>query len=88
MTDYSEAIKWSKEVINTSPDSFTLNSYSDDCGSITIKQPGIYEIVFAFFLPTIIQTDKDYNELATQIRPSINLRLDGRPVLSTFDSSQ
>jgi hypothetical protein len=26
---YSEAIKWSKEVINTSPDSFELMTYED-----------------------------------------------------------
>jgi len=47
-----DAIRWSKEVINTSPDSFELcSSFRDECGAIQIKGQGVYELVFAFFLP-------------------------------------
>lgn len=76
----ADAIKWSKEVINTSPDNFELNTIQDDSGAIVIRQAGVYEVLFAFFLPSAFFVDEK-----AENRPSIQMRLDGRPVLSTFD---
>lgn len=47
----TDFVKWSKEVINTCPDNFELSKFEDDSSAIEIKTPGIYEIVFTFFVP-------------------------------------
>jgi hypothetical protein len=67
-------VKWSKEVINTCPDNFELSKYEDDCGAIDVKTSGIYEILFTFFVPH------------EGTKPSIQLRINNKPVLSTIDT--
>jgi hypothetical protein len=43
-------VKWSREIINTSPDNFELSKYDDDSGAIVIHTNGIYEVLFTFFV--------------------------------------
>ena len=69
-------VKWSREIINTCPDNFELSQYEDDCGAITVHTSGIYEILFTFFVPP------------ESHKPSVQLRLNNKPVLSTIDTSQ
>lgn len=69
-------VKWSKEVINTCPDNFELSKFEDDAGAIQIKTSGIYEVLFVFFVA---------HETA---KPSAQLRINGKPVLSTIDTQQ
>ena len=47
----SEHVKWAKEVINTSPDNLHLNKNEDDGGAILVRQNGVYEVTFVFFVP-------------------------------------
>jgi len=67
-------VKWSKEVINTCPDTLELGYSDDDSGAVLLKKGGVYEIVFAFFVPE------------NSSKPSVQLKLNGKPVLSTIDS--
>ena len=69
-------VKWSKEVINTCPDNFEMLKFEDDSSSILVRTPGIYEVIFSFFIP---------NE---GTKPSVQLRINNKPVLSTIDSQQ
>ena len=50
----NEVVKWAKEVINTSPENLQLSVFDDDSGAVQIKQNGIYEILFVFFVPNEI----------------------------------
>lgn len=47
----TEAIKWSKESINTAPASIELGRCDDDSGSIILAQEGIYQVQFILFMP-------------------------------------
>ena len=69
----NEVIKWAKEVVNTSPGMLQLSVTDDDSGAIIIKQSGIYEVQFVFFIPLGSQS------------PSVQVRFDNQPVLSTID---
>ena len=71
-----EHIKWSREAMNTSPDNLQLSKYEDDAGAILIRQAGVYEITFVFFVPQEIS------------KPSVQVSINSRPVLSTIDSNQ
>ena len=71
----SEQVKWQREIINTCPDNFELSRYEDDSGAIVIQSPGIYEVLFTFFVFHDSQ------------KPSIQLKLNGKPVLSTIDAA-
>lgn len=66
-------VKWSKEVINTSPENLQLSVFDDDSGAIEIKQQGIYEVTFVFFVPSEVTL------------PSVQIRLDNQPLISTVD---
>jgi len=46
-----ETVKWAREVINTSPENLNLDKFEDN-GMIVIRSAGIYEITFAFFVPS------------------------------------
>ena len=70
----NDCIKWSRELINTSPEFFHLSNEEDDCGALVITNSGVYEISFTFFVPPDIH------------KPTIQMRLNGKPVLSTIDS--
>lgn len=74
MISTADYVKWSREIINTCPDNFGLCVKEDDSGAIEILTSGIYEIHFVFFVP---------HEVA---KPSAQLRINGKPVLSTIDS--
>lgn len=63
-------------MINTSPDNLQLSVFDDDSGAIAIKQSGIYEVTFVFFVP---------GEAGS---PSVQIRLDNQPILSTIDQKQ
>ena len=67
-------VKWSKEVINTCPDNFELSKFEDDSGAVLIKTSGIYEVIFVFFVAH------------ENTKPSAQLRINGKPVLSTIDT--
>jgi len=71
-----EYIKWSRDIINTSPDLFGLSLEEDDGGAIVIYTTGVYEVSFTFFVPPDIH------------KPTVQLRLNGKPVLSTLDTSR
>ena len=71
-----EYIKWSREIINTSPELFGLSSEEDDSGALIIYTTGVYELTFTFFVPPDIH------------KPTVQLRLNGKPVLSTLDSQR
>ena len=62
--------------MNTSPDNLQLSKLDDDSGAILIRQAGVYEITFVFFIP------KDIS------KPSVQVCVNHRPVLSTIDSNQ
>ena len=49
--EVGEHIKWAREAMNTSPDNLQLSKLDDDCGAILIRQAGVYEITFVFFVP-------------------------------------
>jgi hypothetical protein len=72
----NEVVKWSREVVNTSPNNLQLSLYDDDSGSIYIRQSGVYEVTFVFFVPTDVT------------KPSVQIRVNSRPYLSTIDSKQ
>lgn len=71
-----EVLKWAKEVINTSPDNLQLSMFDDDSGAISVKQSGIYEVSFVFFIPCEVGS------------PSVQIRIDHQPILSTIDQKQ
>jgi len=71
-----EYIKWSREIINTCPDLFGLSIEEDDCGALVFYSTGVYRVSFTFFVPPDIH------------KPTVQLRLNGKPVLSTLDSSR
>jgi hypothetical protein len=48
----------------------------DDGGALLIYTTGVYEIAFTFFVPPDIN------------KPTVQLRLNGKPVLSTLDSQR
>ena len=62
--------------MNTSPDNLQLSKHEDDSGAILIRQAGVYEITFVFFIPQDIS------------KPSVQVSINQRPVLSTIDSNQ
>jgi hypothetical protein len=70
----TESIKWSKESINTSPQSIELNRGEDDNGSIILTQEGIYQISFILFM-------------SEQSNPKISLHIDDQQVLTSIDAS-
>jgi hypothetical protein len=72
----NDCIKWSRELINTSPEFFHLSLTEDDGGALIITNTGVYEVSFTFFVPPDIH------------KPTIQLRLNGKPVLSTIDSQK
>ena len=57
----TEQVQWAKEVINTCPE----NLYQDDLEDSYIKvaQAGVYELAFAFFVPS------------EAMKPSVQIRL-------------
>lgn len=63
-------------MINTSPENLQLSVFDDDSGAINVKQSGIYEVTFVFFVPTDAGS------------PSVQIRLDNQPILSTIDQKQ
>lgn len=67
-------VKWSQEMVNTGMDNFSLSQEEDDCGAILLHVAGVYEVTFTFFVPPDIH------------RPSVQLRLNNKPVLSTIDT--
>ena len=71
-----EYIKWSREIINTCPDLFGLSIEEDDCGALVFYTTGVYRVSFTFFVPPDIH------------KPTVQLRLNGKPVLSTLDTSR
>jgi hypothetical protein len=72
----SEVIKWAKEVCNTSPEMLQLSVHDDDSGAVLVKQCGMYELQFVFFVPV------------DAVTPSVQVRLDNQPVLSTINERQ
>jgi len=62
--------------MNTSPDNLQLSKYDDDSGAVFVKQAGVYEIMFVFFIPQEIS------------KPSVQVIINSRPVLSTIDTNQ
>jgi len=68
-----ETVKWAREVINTSPENLQLDKFEDN-GTIIIRSAGIYEITFAFFVPTEVQ------------KPLIQIRVNNKPMMSMIDS--
>eukprot|EP00347_Sterkiella_histriomuscorum_P018573 403345000 len=72
---YVDFVKWQREIINTCPDNFELSKYEDDSSAIVIHSNGIYEILFTFFVA------------AESHKPSVQLRVNNKPVLSTIDTS-
>jgi hypothetical protein len=66
-------VKWSRELVNTNPESFELSREADDCGAIVVQGTGVYEIAFTFFVPPDIH------------KPTVQLRVSGKPILSTID---
>ena len=73
--DTGDHIKWAREAMNTSPDNLQLSKHEDDSGAILIRQAGVYEITFVFFIPQDIS------------KPSVQVCINQRPVLSTIDSN-
>ena len=71
-----EYVKWSRELVNTSPDLFELSLEEDDGGALTILLAGVYEISFTIFVPPDIH------------KPSVQLKVNSKPVLSTIDTQQ
>ena len=69
-------MKWSRELLNTNPDIFDLSIEDDDSSALIIRQAGVYEISFIFFVPPDIQ------------KPAVQMRLNGKPVLSTIDTQK
>lgn len=67
-------VRWSSELVNTNPDHFEMSE--DDCGSLLVHNAGVYEISFTFFVPPDIH------------KPSVQLRLNNKPILSTIDSQR
>lgn len=47
----NDCIKWSRELINTSPEFFHLSESEDDGGALVISISGVYEVSFTFFVP-------------------------------------
>ena len=75
--DYmAEHVKWSREAMNTSPDNLQLSKFDDDSGAIFIRSAGVYEVTFVFFIPQEVS------------KPSVQVSINSRPVLSTIDSNQ
>lgn len=72
---YVDFVKWQREIINTCPDNFELSKYDDDSSALIVHTNGIYEILFTFFVPP------------ESHKPSVQLRINGKPVLSTIDTS-
>ncbi len=72
----NEYVKWQREIINTCPDNFELSKYEDDSSAIVVHTSGIYEILFTFFVMPDLH------------KPSVQLRINNKPVLSTLDTSQ
>ena len=64
-------IKWSKETINTRPQSIELET--TDYDSILLTQEGIYQNEFIMFIP--------YG----MARPVLNLKMDDQVILSTIE---
>jgi hypothetical protein len=46
----ADYVKWSREIINTSPDNFELSKFEDDSGALIVHANGIYEVLFTFFV--------------------------------------
>ena len=75
--DYmAENVKWAREAMNTSPDNLQLSKHEDDSGAVFVRSAGVYEITFVFFIPQEIS------------KPSVQVSINSRPVLSTIDSNQ
>ena len=72
----NDCIKWSRELINTSPEFFHLSKDEDEGGALIITNSGVYEISFTFFVPPDIH------------KPTIQMRLNSKPILSTIDSQR
>ena len=53
-----------------------LSIFDDDSGAISVKQSGIYEVSFVFFVPGEVGS------------PSVQIRIENQPILSTIDQKQ
>ena len=72
-----QKIRWSKEVINTRPQSIELCKDDDfDSSTVALTQQGIYQLDFVLFIPE------------ESLNPTILIKLDEHQVLSTIDSPQ
>lgn len=70
-------IRWSKEVINTRPQSIALSQEdADQMGEILLTQEGIYQVDFILFIPDQAS------------RPEVQLKLDDKVVVTSFDDQK